>query len=174
MKYFTALADAAYARTAFAAAGLDFEKLSAAKDTDAIKTALAAKPSPEAEGESVKALAAAESKAKAANDLAESLKANLDSLEKEHEALGNSIKAIGLNPEDSAEKIEAAHKAAVAKSAREMVAKAGHPGVLDDPLLDPLSKKEEKPKDDVKGQDRMARDFNRQIAAFNAAGKSRN
>lgn len=66
-------------------------------------------------------------------------------------------------------KLKLSHELAVATAARNMVAKAGHPGLLDDPALDPANQKraDEKKKDgpEPTGRDRLVASFQREIAA---------
>lgn len=174
MKFFTALADAEFARNAFKAAGLDFEKESAAKNTDAIKSALAAaKP-----GEGAESILAA---AKTEND---ELSAKVDSLTKSaaarHTEIISAVDALGFKMADvisadgkiDSAKLDEQKSKIVAKAARDMVAKAGHPGVLDELPVDATKTKEQKKADDsVQGADRLKRDFNAQ-AIFKHPGRN--
>lgn len=178
MKFFTALADADFARNAFKAAGLDFDKEIAAKNTDCIKAALAAaKP-----GEGAESILAA---AKTEND---ELIAKVDSLTKSaaarHTEIITAVDALGFKMADAisddgkidSAKLDEQKSKIVAKAARDMVAKAGHPGVLDEVPADPAAKKKEQKKADenISGADRLARDFNAQIAAKFAARPATN
>lgn len=177
MKYFSALADAAFARLAFTAAGLDFDKAIAAKDADVIKSAIVAGKNPDAES--------ILSAAKTEND---DLKTQLETVTKSSGAKftalvaavdGQGFKVADATDADgnvSADKLAAQKKLFVAKEARAMVAKAGHPGVLDEIPADAQKPKEAKKTDDsVRGEDRLARDFNAQLAKLGVRpGSGRN
>lgn len=166
MKFFTALADAEFARNAFKAAGLDFDKEIAAKNNDCIKSALAAaKP-----GEGAESILAA---AKTEND---ELSAKVDSLTKSaatrHTEIISAVDALGFKMADAisadgkidSAKLDEQKSKIVAKAARDMVAKAGHPGVLDEvPAISAAdAKKKDAKADNVTGADRLKRDFNAQ------------
>lgn len=136
MKYFTALADASFARAAFSAAGLDLDALRAANSIDAIKNAIsAAKPSVDAE--------AAILAAKADNDelasklaAAESFKAKAEKLD----VVSATLASAGISA-DSPEKLKEALDARVAKEAVATVAKAGHPGLPEEIIAEPAATK---------------------------------
>lgn len=181
MKYFTALTDAAFARGAFSAAGLDFDAAIAAKDADVLKKAIdAAKASakPAVDAEAVLAQAAKENA-----DLA----AKVAELEKSKSAADNfvnlsaAVEAAGIKLADAtdkdgkidAAKIQEQHKASVSKAARDMIAAAGHPGVLDTPAAD-ASKPAKQANENVKGEDRLRADFNAQLRNLNLPRNQRN
>lgn len=165
MKFFAAVKNAKYAEAAFKAAGLDFEKLAAANDVDAIKTALAARPAPDAD-EGALSAAVEENQVLAAQN--EELKGKLTDSLRTSEKLSAVVTAVGLPTDKSAEEIKAAHDLNIAKQARLMVAKAGHPGVDDDVATKPAAKQEAKKEEStLTGRDRMARDFSRQINRIN-------
>ena len=136
MKYFTALADASFARAAFSAAGLDLDALRAANSVDAIKNAIsAAKPSVDAE--------AAILAAKADNDelvsklaAAESFKAKAEKLD----AVSAALASAGISAE-SPEKLKEALDSRVAQAAVNTVAKAGHPGLPEEIIAEPAATK---------------------------------
>lgn len=159
MKYFTALEDSGFARSAFAAAGLDFDALKKAKNTNALKDAMQSAVPTSDMGEADKAIEAA------VKENGE-LKEQLAGLETAGKRLTASFEAIGIKDTSSDEKIAEQQKLNVAKHAREMVARAGHPGIVDE--IDPAStkskavKKEDNSK--LQGADRVRADFEAQMA----------
>ncbi len=94
-------------------------------------------------------------------------------------ALTTSLDAAGLKlgTETDAAKVKAAVDLHSAKAARDMVAKAGHPGLLDDPALDPAKQQTKDPSkkktEGLTGRERMAAAFNVEIAAMNSATNRR-
>lgn len=143
MKYFTALADSEFARSAFKAAGLDFDSLKAAKNTEAIKAAASAAVSSD--------LAAAETSLKAAKQENDELAGRLTQATADLAAIteGRAALAAILNPltaalesaglkvesfndakgNFSAEKFNSALNAHVAKATTIALGKTGHPPV---------------------------------------------
>lgn len=165
MKFFAAVKLATFADELLKAVGLDLTALAAAGDKEALKTALAAK-SGIAEAESALAEAVKENEELTAKlDAALKFKADADKFV----ALSAAVKGAGLNPDEPA-KIEEQQKAAVAKGARLMVAKAGHPGIIDDIAPEPATKQPKKQKDpnaaEPVGRDRMAKAFQAQANRF--------
>lgn len=136
MKYFTALADATFARAAFSAAGLDLDALRSAGNVDAIKSAIsAAKPSVDVEA--VLASAAADnaeltSKLAAASAFAGKAE--------EYDKLNSVLTSAGISAE-SPEKLKEALDARVAQAAVATVAKAGHPGLPEEIVAEPAAAK---------------------------------
>ena len=136
MKYFTALADATFARAAFCAAGLDLDALRSAGSVDAIKSAIsAAKPSVDVE--------AVLASAKADNDeltsklaAAEAFKAKAEQLD----GIAATLASAGISAE-SPDKLKEALDARVAQAAVATVAKAGHPGLPEEIVAEPAAAK---------------------------------
>ena len=151
LKYFSALADAEFARAAFTAAGLDFDALKTAKNTDAIKAAVSASAKPSAE---VAELDAALAEAAKENKI---LSDKLAALETE--------KAVADEAEKKkAEAAKAEDKNLAASEARKIVALAGHPGVAEKISAEPTQEKREvAAKVELKGSDRYRADFDRQL-----------
>ncbi len=94
-----------------------------------------------------------------------------------------SVEAAGvkLGAKTEAADVKAAVDLHTATAARNMVAKAGHPGLLDDPALDPANQKraDDKSRDKAKnegltGRDRMAAAFNVEIAHNKTNDRRRN
>ncbi len=94
-------------------------------------------------------------------------------------ALTASLDAAGvkLGTETDAAKVKAAVDLHSAKAARDMVAKAGHPGLLDDPAIDPAKNQvvdpSKKKTEGLTGRDRMASSFNEEIKALNGTSNRR-
>lgn len=163
MKFFAAVKLATFADELLKAAGLDLTALAAAGDKDAVKNAITAK-SGAAEAEATLADAVKENGELTEKlTAAEKFKGDADKFT----TLAAAVKSTGLNP-DEPSKLKEQHEAAVAKSARLMVAKAGHPGIFDD--INPEGvKTPKKPaaESNLTGRDRMAASFSREIAALN-------
>lgn len=158
MKFFAALSDAEFARAAFTAAGLDFDALKTAKNNECIKAALSAvKP--------VDGLAEAEKAITAAVKENGELKEQVVGLETAATRFAASFKAIGIEDTSSDEKIAEQHKLNVAKAARDMVARAGHPGILEEVDAKSTVSKTAKKVDNsnLKGADRVRADFEAQM-----------
>ncbi len=182
MKYFSALADAEFARAAFTAAGLDFEAFKTAKNTDCLKTAIAA-VKPSADAETILAQAAKENEelTSKVGELSGKLTA-AETNAAQFATLTASLNAAGvkLGTDTDATKVKAAIDLHSATAARNMVARAGHPGLLDDPALDPtkqetVEQKANKAKTEgLTGRDRMAAAFNSEIASRDANKRRRN
>lgn len=181
MKYFTARSDAEFARKAFTAAGLDFDKSVADKNTDCLKAAVAA-AKPAADAESILAEAAKENdelKAKLAEaEKSVSIATNFTSLSAATEAVGFKLaEAKDDKGAIAADKIAAQHKALVAKGARDLVAAAGHPGILESVTANPAEDAEKKRKEanaKLSGEDRIRADFNAQIRNLNLPRRQQN
>lgn len=183
MKYFSALADAEFARAAFAAAGIDFESAKSAKNTDCLKAALAAAKA-NSEAETILAQAKQENdelagrvgELEAAQTIATATVTNLTAAITANTGVTVTIAADGTI---NAEAIKTAHDAKVTKAARDMVARAGHPGLLDDPAIDPTKQQrvDSKTKDEnapqLTGRDRMAAAFSKEIAILNRSERRR-
>ncbi len=162
MKFFTAIKLATFAESSFKAAGLDLEKLAAAGDVDAIKTALAAKAAPDAEQEKILAAAIEENKELAAKlATAQAAQAKAEAKAK----LISTVTGIAAEGEASEGEVKAAHELAIAKQARLFMAKAGHPGVADELPAEPTKAKDKaKPETaTATGRDRMAKAFGNEI-----------
>ncbi len=169
MKFFAALKLSTYADAAFKAAGLDLEKLAAANDVDAIKTAVAAKAAPDAEANAAILAAKTENEELTAKlAAAESFKASAETLS----VIVTGCEAAGFKPGETktgtaltSATVTENFDLAVAKKARLMVAKAGHPGILDDvgtraPDNKPAPAAST---EQLTGRDRMAKSFGAQI-----------
>lgn len=170
MKYFSALADAEFARAAFAAAGLDFDALKSAKNTDCLKSALAAGKT-SAEAEAILAAAKKENddlsaQLSAAKKKGDEIEAGRSALAARHTSLVTALDGAGVKladsdfnaekPDETAAALKAKIEGAVTKTARLMVAKAGHPGLLDEINADATKpKKPEEKKPEATGRDRL-------------------
>lgn len=176
MKYFSALKHAEFATSAFSAVGLDLEALAKAGDVSALKTLIDSKAKAAGESKDYETLLADATKENGELE-ARILKIGADLTAAQSQAslqsaVAASLASCGIDLKAmvddkgafSAEKFAAAHKATVAKGAREMICKAGHPGLAEEITKDPASvKKTETKRDDLTGSDRIRADFNRQF-----------
>lgn len=171
---------AAFLSTVLANAGFNVEELVAKADANAVKLHIEGLSKGQSKEELTTAIATATSELQTQVSTLEQSLSAATAKATNFAALTSSLDAAGFKVTDfEAGKVKAALELHTATAARNMVARAGHPGLLDDPALDPTKQTRVDPakvktETTLTGRERMAAAFNADPNLRRPARPSRN